>query len=87
LDDKEFLERVAKAEKNGDCPEDLVKMAETDWQKQVAVEFVMMDRRYSSDKAERDAEMKFVKRIMWAIFGVTVLAWVSQLILRLFPLL
>lgn len=87
MDDKEFLAKLADAEKNGDCPETLVKMATTKWQKQVAVEFVLMDKRVIKEKAQRDTEMKFMKRIMWAIFGVTVLAWMSQLVPQLLPFL
>jgi len=77
MDDKEFLELIAEV----DCPEDLVKMAETKWQRHVAVEFVIMDRKIN----ERDARFAKVEKdvhwIKWlavSVFGVVVLGILGQ---------
>lgn len=75
MDDKEFL---ALLEKN-DCIEELIKMAENPWQKQVVVEFVKMGKRQDAQDQRYTHEMTIVKRIMWGIFSVTAIALVAQL--------
>ena len=81
MDDKEFLERVAKAEENNDCPENLVRMASTDWQKQVAIEFVLMDKKVN-ERNERFAKIEkdihWVKWLAVSVFGIVVFGTLTQ---------
>jgi len=81
MDDKEFLERFTKAIKNGDCPETLVKMAKTPWQKQVAVEFVLLDKKL----AEQEHDIGTLKKICWGIFMAVAIAAVVQVISVILP--
>jgi len=83
MDDKEFLMKLADAEKNGDCPDALIKMATTKWQKQVAVEFVLMDKKLAS----QSQELSTLKKITWGIFAATAIAAVVQVISQILPIL
>jgi len=80
MNDTEFLTLLAEACKNGGCPESLVKMAQTKWQKQVAVEFVLQDKRLSKHEHKIDT----IYKITWGIFTLTALAVVVQVINTLF---
>ncbi len=73
MNDNEFLEMLAKS---NDCPADLVRMAETAWQKQVAVEVVLMYKRIDKNSYKLDV----MYRILWSVFGLTAIATVIQLI-------
>lgn len=72
MDDKEFMELLAKS----DCTDTLIKMAETPWQKQVAVEFVLQDKKINANKHD----LNVVKKIAWAIFSLTAIASVASVI-------
>ena len=72
MDDNEFLEMV----KKHDCPDTLIKMANNPWQKQVAVEVVLLDKRL----AKHEHEIITLKKITWAIFVLTAIACVVQVI-------
>lgn len=74
MDDNELLKLL---EKN-DCIEELIKMAENSWQKQVVVEFIKMGKRQDAQDQRYTHEMKIIKRIMWGIFSVTAIALVAQ---------
>lgn len=76
MDDKEFLELLDKS----DCINDLIKMANNPWQKQVVVEFVKMGKRQDAQESRYAHEMKIVKRIMWLIFSATIIAGIAQFI-------
>lgn len=80
MNDKEFLILFADACKNGGCPENLVKMAQTKWQRQVAVEFVLQDKRL----AKHEHKIGTIYRITWGIFTLTAIAVVVQVINSLF---
>ena len=73
MNDNEFLEMLAKS---NDCPADLVRMAETAWQKQVAVEVVLMYKRIDKNSYKLDV----MYRILCSVFGLTAIATVIQLI-------
>lgn len=79
MDDKEFLELL----KKDDCIDDLIKMAESPWQKQVVVEFVKIGKRQDAQEQRYMHEMKIVKRIMWGIFSVTAVAFVAQSVMSI----
>lgn len=72
LDDKEFLEMIRKH----DCPDTLIKMANNPWQKQVAVEVVLLDKRLG----KHEHEIATLKRITWSVFVLTAVACVVQVI-------
>lgn len=76
MDDKEFMGALLNAERNGDCPETLVKMATTKWQKQVAVEFILQDRKLTHTSQRVDT----IYKITWGIFILTAVASVVQVI-------
>lgn len=72
MDDKEFLKML----EDSDCIEDLIKMAESSWQKQVVVEFVKMGKRMGT----QESDIGTLKRITWGIFTATALACAVQVI-------
>ena len=72
MDDKEFLKML----KDNDCIEDLIKMAESSWQKQVVVEFVKIGKRIEA----QGHDIGTLKRITWGIFAATAIACTVQLI-------
>lgn len=63
MDDQEFLKMLTEACNGKHCPEDLVKMATTKWQKQVAVEFVLQDKKIDANRHD----LKVLKKICWGI--------------------
>ena len=78
-------ERDEFIEQNGDCPELLIKMARTKWQKAVAIEFV----RQARDTQEVKSDLRWIKYLVVSIFGLAVLGVLSQwfpLILKAFGL-
>ena len=63
------------------CPEDLIRMANTKWQKQVAVEFVFQDKRISKQGHKLDT----VYKITWGIFIVVTSGAIIQAITVVLP--
>jgi len=82
MNDKEFTEELKKAVDNGDCPETLVKMAKSKWQRQVAIEFVLQDKRL----ARQEQDIGTLKKITWGIFAAVSIAAVVQILSVLIPL-
>lgn len=76
MNDKEFLELL----ENNDCIDELIRMADNPWQKQVVVEFVKMGKRQDAQDQRYTHEMKIIKRIMWGIFSVTAVAVIAQIV-------
>jgi len=60
----EFLEAIKKW---GDCPEDIFKLAKTDFEKAVAVEFFKNEKEHSLIIERMDN----VNKLVWAILGAT----------------
>lgn len=73
MDDNEFLKLLNESD---DCPEKLIKMAKTPFQKQAAVEFVLVYKRIDS----HGHDIKMIKRITYGIFTLTAIACVVQVI-------
>lgn len=67
----EFMEAILKFQ---DCPEDLFKMAKSDFEKATAIEFFGLSTRL--EKVDKDLE--WIKYIVKAIFGVTLVAVIAQ---------
>lgn len=84
MEDKEFLKMVAE---DTDCPEKLVEMADTPWQKQVAVEFVLQDRKITKLEETLNSNMAWVRKISLAVFGVVVLSALTPYMSPLFTIL
>jgi len=77
---EEFLMALA----NYHNPETIFKMAKTPWEKAVAIEFFLVKK--NQDKT--DNEIKWLKWLTKAVFGVTLLAVVVNVlsVLNLFPI-
>ena len=80
MDDKEFIKMMKDSE---DCPDKLIKMAETPWQKQVAIEFVIYDKRLNHNSHRIDT----IYKITWGIFTLTAIACIVQVINTIIPIL
>ena len=74
--DKEFEELIKEYD---DCPEELFKLAKTSFEKGVVVEFFKTHEKI--DNVKKD--IGWLKWMIKGIFGVTLLAIVAQIILRL----
>jgi len=72
MDNEEFKKLMVEC----DCPETLVKMASTKWQKAVAIEFVRNDSRMT----RMEGDVSWVKRLTMSIFAVVVIATLAQYI-------
>ena len=83
MNDAEFFKLLREACNGEHCPEDLVRMAETPFQKQVAVEFVLQDRRINA----QGHDIKILKKLTWGIFTVTAVACVVQVVSSILPIL
>jgi len=68
----EFMEAINEY----DCPEKIFKLAQTDFERAVAVEFFLVHKRL--DKSSNDS--KWLKYIVTSTFGVVVLSILSQYI-------
>ena len=69
----EFKEAILKFQ---DCPEDLFKMAKSDFEKATAIEFFGLFTRL--EKVDKDLE--WIKWLVKGIFGVTLIAVIAQII-------
>lgn len=81
MDDKEFMKMLGETCKGEHCPEDLVKMAKSRWQKQVAVEFVLFDKRINSQAHK----LSTIYKITWGIFSLVAVGAVMQVIAVVIP--
>ena len=61
-------------EKYSDCPEKVFELAKTPWEKAVAVEFFQN----SQERKELKNDIKWLKYLIQAVFGVTILVFVAE---------
>lgn len=88
MDDKEFIKMMEGSD--NDCPEKLIKMAESSWQKQVAVEFVLVHKRINERNerfAKIESNIKWCKWLIVSVFGIAALGLLTQWIPSILPLL
>lgn len=74
---EEFMEAVTKY---ADCPETIFKMAKTEWEKVVAVEFFLVAKK--QERLER--EIIWLKYLCKAVFGVGCIGVMIQIIPKFF---
>jgi len=72
---KEFMMAIA----NYHNPETIFKLAKTDWEKAVAIEFFFVKRKMDN----QDNEIKWLKWLCRAVFGVGVVGVIVQVIPKL----
>lgn len=65
-------------EQYGDCPEEIFNLAKTKWQKAVAVEFFVQNKKI--EKIKND--IKWLKWLISGLFSITVIAIVAEFIMR-----
>jgi len=73
-----------------DCPEKLIKMAETPFQKQVAVEFVLVHKKIEERDerfAKLDKDISWCKWLSVSVFTIAVLGLLSQWLPQILPFL
>lgn len=75
MKDKEFIELFNEAQ---DCPEKIIKMAKTQFQKAVAVEFTIQDNRMRV----MENNINWIKKISWGIFATVILGTLGQYVLQ-----
>lgn len=75
MNDKEFIKMF---KQNEYCPERIIELAKTPFQKAVAVEFYSQDLRVKI--IEKD--ISWIKKIQWAIFGTVLLATLGQYVIQ-----
>ena len=63
---------------HGDCPEEIFDLAKTKWQKAVAVEFFVQNKKME----EMKNDIKWLKRLVTGMFSVTVIALVAEFVLK-----
>lgn len=80
MDDAEFVKML---NDSNDCPDKLIKMAETPWQKQVAIEFVFQDKKINA----QGHDIAVLKKITWGIFILTFVACAVQVVSTILPIL
>jgi len=80
MDDTEFLKMLNDSD---DCPEKLIKMAETPFQKQTAVEFVLVHKEINA----HGHDIKILQKITWGIFILTFVACAVQVVSTILPIL
>lgn len=81
-DDKEFLKILhALDDSNGeDCPEELIKLAKTSFERAVCVEFFKLYKEFQSFKTETKTNMNWLKWLITGVFSVTVVTLLFQLV-------
>jgi hypothetical protein len=80
LDDKEFLETLRTLDKAEDCPDELIKLAKTPFEKTVCVEFFKLYKEFVTHKAEQKSDMRWLKWLVTSVFSVSVITLLFQLI-------
>ena len=79
--DEEFLKLVKLIEESdGDCPEDLVKLAKTPFEKTVCVEFFKLYEELKTFKVKTATDSKWMRWLVTGVFSVTVITLLFQLI-------
>lgn len=80
MDDKEFLDSLRILDNSEDCPDDLIKMAKSPFEKVVCIEFFKLYKEFQTHKAEQKADMKWLKWLISGVFSVTVVTLLFQLV-------
>lgn len=68
-------------EKHENSPDKVFQMAKSEWQKLVAIEFFRCRQEIDMIKQKQD----FHEKILYSIFGVTVLAFITQFLIQVLP--
>lgn len=63
-------------EENHDCPEAIYRMAQTEWEKQVALEFLTNQ----EDRNLIKQKLAFIEKISWATFAAVAVAATGYLV-------
>jgi hypothetical protein len=80
-DDEEFLKLLHAVEQSGeDCPEDLIKLANSPFERAVCVEIFKFYKEFQSWKAKTSTDTKWSRLITLAIFGSVVVGILLQVI-------
>lgn len=79
--DEEFLKILHAIENtNGDCPDDLIKLANTPFERAVCVEFFKLYKEVQAFKVKATTDMKWLKWLITGVFSVTVITLLFQLV-------
>jgi hypothetical protein len=79
-----ILKAVEDGIKNGDCPDELIKLAKTPFEKAVCVEFFKLYQSFEKFKAESKTNMKWIKWIVVGTFTSVVPVLIIQVIKLIF---
>lgn len=82
-DDEEFLNILHVMENSKDdedCPEELIKLAKTPFERTVCVEFFKLFKEFQSFKTETKTNMNWLKWLVTGVFSVTVVTLLFQLL-------
>lgn len=61
------------SKKEEDCPQQLIKLAKTEWEKAVVVEFVEIESKIKEEFAKLKNEIKWCKYLILAVFAAIVI--------------
>jgi len=75
-----ILRAMEDGEEGGDCPEELIKLAKTPFEKTVCIEFYKLYKEFQSFKAETKTNMSWLKWLVTGVFGVTVFTLLFALV-------
>ena len=79
-EEEEILKIVRSMDnKENDCPEELIKLAKTPFERTVCIEFYKLYKEFQSFKISTSKDMKWLKWLITATFGIVVLALAIQL--------
>jgi hypothetical protein len=80
LDDKEFLDSLRILDDSEDCPDELIKMAKSPFEKAVCIEFFKLYKEFQEFRIKSNTNMKWLKWLITGVFSVTVVTLLFQLI-------
>ena len=80
LDDKEFLDILRTLDKAEDCPDELIKLANSSFEKAVCIEFFKLYKEFQEFKIKNNTNMKWLKLLVTSVFSVTVITLIFQLV-------
>jgi hypothetical protein len=80
--DEEAILRILHEMEKGsdDCPEELIKLAKTPFERTVCIEFYKLYKEFQAFKISASKDMKWLKWLIMGTFTITAFAFIIQLI-------
>jgi hypothetical protein len=80
--DEEFLKILHSIEDSTDCPEDLLKLANTPFERTVCIEFFKLYKEFQAFKTKAETNFAWLKWLIMGVFSITTISLVLEIVKR-----